>query len=51
MDFDIDTWIKRYLDELISLFSSHLLFVGFREVMVGANLTSVLRLFYNLHIQ
>lgn len=28
MNFDIDTWIKVYLDELKSLFGSHLLFVG-----------------------
>jgi len=28
MDFDIDSWMKRYLDELKSLFDSHLLFVG-----------------------
>lgn len=28
MNFDIDTWIKVYLNELKSLFGSHLLFVG-----------------------
>ena len=28
MDFDIDSWMKRYLDKLKSLFGSHLLFVG-----------------------
>jgi predicted nucleotidyltransferase len=28
MNFDIDSWMKRYLDEVKSLFGSHLLFVG-----------------------
>ena len=28
MDFNIDSWMKRYLDEVKSLFGSHLLFVG-----------------------
>ncbi len=28
MDFDLDSWMKRYLDEVKSLFGSHLLFVG-----------------------
>jgi predicted nucleotidyltransferase len=28
MDFDINSWMKRYLDEVKSLFASHLLFVG-----------------------
>ena len=28
MDFDINTWIKEYLDELKSLFGSRLLFSG-----------------------
>lgn len=28
MDFDINSWMKRYLDEVKSLFGSHLMFVG-----------------------
>ncbi len=28
MDFDINSWMKRYLDKVKSLFASHLLFVG-----------------------
>ena len=28
MDFDINFWMKRYLDEVKALFGSHLLFVG-----------------------